>query len=54
MPILKDLPEEARAESAQALTRYLESVIAICDEAESADPNWLTDDEEPPTLSYSV
>lgn len=54
VPILEDLPEAVREESAQALTRYLEIVIAIWDEAEAEDPNWLTDDDEPPTLSYSV
>lgn len=54
MPILEDLPEEEREEAARNLTRYLEVVIAIADEAEADDLDGLTDGEEPPTLSYSV
>ncbi len=52
MPILEDLPEEEREEAARNLTRYLEIVIAIADESEGWSP--LTDEPEPPTLSYSV
>lgn len=54
MPILEDLPEGERESATHHLTRYLEVVIAIADEAAAADPDRLTDDEEPPTLSYSV
>lgn len=55
--LLRDVPEAEREAAALRFVRYLEIVIAIADEAGMCDQDpvpVLTDDPEPPTLSYSV
>jgi len=55
--LLRDVPEAEREAAAARFVRYLEIVIAIADEAETREQGptpVLTDDREPPTLSYSV
>lgn len=52
--LLRDVPEEEKDEAAERFIRYLEIVMAIADEAEARKEGELTDDDEPPTLSYSV
>ena len=52
--LLRNVPEEEKEETARRFIRYLEIVIAIADEAEAHDERQLTDEDEPPTLSYSV
>ena len=52
--LLRNVPEEEKDAAAERFIRYLEIVIAIADEAEANKQGQLTDDDEPPTLSYSV
>ena len=52
--LLRNVPEEEKEEAARRFIRYLEIVIAIADEAEAREQGQLTDEDEPPTLSYSV
>lgn len=48
-PFVRHLPEELREEAANALSEYLEIVIARLDEQEG-----LTGEDDRHTLSYSV
>lgn len=50
--LLRDVPESEKEAAAERFIRYLEIVIAIVDEAARAEG--LTDENEPPTLSYSA